>query len=372
MTYKARLVKGLGGLLLPALLAIGCGSANGKEPGEAGEGGEQAKVEKVPVEVAAIRQEPMAALYSTSASLRAARSATVTTRSGGVIGRLALEEGQIAREGQTLAQLDSEEQRIAWDRAQTTLDTRERELQRVERLFQQKLVSEDAFEKARREARDSRHAADLARLELSRTAIVAPFTGLVVQRHLDVGNTVAAGTPVYTLADVSPLYADVNVPERHVGRLSPGQQVRLTPDAAPQGVDAVIERIAPAVDPSTGTVKVTLTVPHGGHLRPGAFVRVDIVTDQHAQALVVPRSALAAEGQRWYLYRVGAGDKVEKLQVDVGFEAQDRVEVVAKDKPLAAGQRVVIAGTGALEDGAVVEVVARPAAAAAAAAAAAR
>jgi RND family efflux transporter MFP subunit len=175
---------------------------------------------------------------------------------------------------------------------------------------------------------------------------------------------VTAGTPVYTLADVSPLYADVNVPERHVARLSAGQRVTLTPDAAPQGVEAAIERIAPAVDPATGTVKVTLNVVHAGHLRPGAFVRVDIVTDQHPRALVVPRSALAAEGQRWYLYRLGPGDKVEKLQVEVGFEAQDRVEVVPAGKPLAAGDRVVVAGTGALEDGALVEVM--PAAAVAA------
>lgn len=348
-------------LLLPALAGCG-GRANGEQsPGAAAT---PARAEKVPVEVAPVRVEPMAALYSTSATLRAARQATVTTRTSGVIRRLLVEEGQSVRAGQTLAELDSDEQRIAYERARTTLDTRERELQRVERLFDQQLVSEDAFEKARREARDARHAADLARLELTRTGIVAPFPGLVLRRHLDPGNTVTSGTPVYTLADISPLYADVDVPERHVARLSAGQAVRLTPDAAPQGVDAVIERIAPAVDPATGTVKVTLTVPEAGHLRPGAFVRVEIVTDQHAQALVVPRAALAAEGQRWYLYRL-AGDKVEKLQVDLGFEAADRVEVMAKGKPLAAGDRVVVAGTGALEDGALVEVVPGTAAAAA-------
>jgi membrane fusion protein (multidrug efflux system) len=346
-------------LLLPALAGCG-GSANGEEraaPGASPTPGP----EKVPVEVALVREEPMAALYSTSATLRASRQATVTTRTGGVIRRLLLEEGQRVREGQTLAELESEEQRIAWERAQTTLDTREREAQRVEKLFQQQLVSEDAFEKARRDARDARHAADLARLELSRTAIVAPFAGVVVSRHLDVGNTVTAGTSVYTVADVSPLHADVNVPERHVARLAAGQRVRITPDASPAGVEAVIERIAPSVDPATGTVKVTLAVGEGGALRPGAFSRVDIVTDNHPAALVVPRSALAAEGQRWFLYRLGAGDKVKKIQVELGYEAQDRVEVLAKDEPIAAGERVVVAGTGALEDGSTVEVMDRPA-----------
>jgi membrane fusion protein (multidrug efflux system) len=355
MSKQVWLAAGLGALLLPAVLTMGCGSADGKQPPGAAATPEPEK-EKVPVEVAAVRQERMTALYSTSASLRAARQATVTTRTGGVIRRLLVEEGQAVRAGQPLAELDSDEQRIAHERAQTTFDTRQREAERVERLFQQQLVSEDAYEKARRDARDARHALDLAQLELTRTAIEAPFAGVVVRRHLDVGNTVTTGTPVYTLADVSPLYADVNVPERHVARLHAGQQVQLTPDASPQGVAASIERIAPAVDPGTGTVKVTLTVPGAGHLRPGAFVRVDIVTDEHPQALVVPRSALAAEGQRWYLYRLVAGDKVEKLQVQLGFEAADRVEVMPGETSIAAGDRIVAAGTGALDDGALVEV----------------
>ena len=371
MTFEKRTITAvLAALALPWAIACG-GSANGTEHA-AGATGTAAPIEKVPVEVGVVRQEPMAALYSTSATLRASRRATVTTRTAGVLRRLLVEEGQRVRSGQAVAELENDEQRIAYERSKTTLDTRQRELDRVQKLFEQQLVSEDAFEKARREAQDARHAADLAQLALAHTVIQSPFDAMVVRRHLDVGNTVTAGTPVYDLADVSPLYADVNVPERHVARLSVGQEVRLTPDAAPQGVGAKIERIAPAVDPGTGTVKVTLTVADSGNLRPGAFVRVDVLTDEHPNALVVPRSAVAAEGQRWFVYRLAAEDKVEKLPVELGFEAQDRVEVLPMDKPIAAGDRVVVAGTGALEDGSVIEIMtgASPAAATATTAAA--
>jgi membrane fusion protein, multidrug efflux system len=356
-TKTKMLAAAAGCLLLP--WAVGCGSANGKQQASGATGAGAA--ERVPVEVGVVRQEAMSAVYSTSATLRASRQATVTTRTAGVLRRLAVEEGQRVRAGQALAELENDEQRIAHDRSRTTLETRQRELDRVQRLFEQQLVSEDAFEKARRDAHDAKHAADLAGVELARTVIQAPFDAIVVRRHLDVGNTVTAGTPIYDLADVSPLYADVNVPERHVARLSVGQEVRLTPDAVPQGVAAKIERIAPAVDPGTGTVKVTLSASDAGALRPGAFVRVDILTDEHPDALVVPRSAIAAEGQRWFVYRLGADDKVEKLAVELGFEAQQRVEVIAQDATIAAGDRVVVAGTGALEDGALVEVVTAPA-----------
>ena len=114
------------------------------------------------------------------------------------------------------------------------------------------------------------------------------------------------------------------------------------------------------MDPATGTIKVTVAVKGGAGLRPGAFVRVDIVTATHDDALVVPRTALVAEGRRWHLFRVGDdGTAVEQLDVELGFEAGDRVEIssVEGDAALAPGDMVVVVGAAALSDGTVVQVV---------------
>jgi membrane fusion protein (multidrug efflux system) len=190
--------------------------------------------------------------------------------------------------------------------------------------------------------------------------IRAPIAGTVVIRHLDVGDTVSDGTPVYDLADVDPLYADVNIPERHVIQLQPGQEVRLTADATGAQATAIIERIAPAVDPATGTVKVTVAVQGESVLRPGAFVRVDIVTDTHDDALVVPRSALVAEGRRWHLYRLTDDQQtVEQIEVELGFESGERIELAStlgESNAVAPGDRVVVVGAPALSDGATVRI----------------
>jgi membrane fusion protein (multidrug efflux system) len=316
--------------------------------------------EAIAVKVARVVRAPLSSLYTTSATLRADKQATVTARTRGVVRELLVEEGHQVEAGQALAVLENDEQQIEFDRAETTRETKAREFARARELYDQGLMSEEEFETVRREAEEARQDAAMAELKLSRTIIRAPFSGRILSRHLDAGATVSDGTAVFDIADLDPLYADVNVPERHISRLQPGQAVRLVADATAETAGARIERIAPLVAPDSGTVKVTLAVDVATSLRPGSFVRVLIVTDTHPQALVVPRSSLVAEGRRWHLFRIGDdGATVERLEVTRGYEEQDRVEildVVGEPRDLSPADRVVFIGASALSDGAQVEI----------------
>ena len=352
-------------IIFAAVPLVGCGG--GPDPGGAAtdaharEQSEGKPRETIAVKVMEIGIEPVSAVYSTSTTLRADRQATVIARTSGIIRQLLVEEGDRVSEGQSLAVLEDDEQKIEVERTRASYEIEEQEFARARALHEDELLSNEAHEAARREMEDARHARSLAELELERTEIRAPFSGKIVTRHLDVGATVANGVAVYELADLDPLYADVNVPERHVGRLSPGQVVRLVADASESMARATIERIAPAVDPATGTVKVTLTVDGSTRLRPGAFVRAEIVTETHDDAVVVPRSALVAEGRHWNLFRFNAeAEEVEQVEVVLGFEEGDRVEivgVVGDTAAVAPGDRVVTVGAPALSDGAAVRLV---------------
>ena len=346
-------------LLGGALLSLpGCGGGSG-EVAAAPLTEHHAEAEVIAVQVDEARVAPMAALYSTSATLRSDRRATITARTQGVVRELLVEEGDRVEAAQPLAVLEDDELKIQLESASTARKTRQREFERAENLHGQGLLSEEAYETARREADETRHTAELAELELSRTRIRAPFAGRVLTRHLDAGATVQDGTAVYDIADLDPLYADVSVPERHVARLAVGQSVRLTADAFGQTKEARIERIAPLVEPATGTIKVTLAVSVSAGLRPGTFVRVEIVTNVHSEALVVPRSALVAEGRRWHLFRLVADGRVERLEVQRGYEEGDQVEIagtVEGPAALGVGDRVVHVGASALSDGARVEI----------------
>jgi membrane fusion protein (multidrug efflux system) len=366
---ERRSLPGPGALLLLLLLfglLLGCSEAPGDDgssgsSGAAEETGEEAEpgTDAIAVSVAPVVRRTVSATYSTSATLRADKNATVIARTQGVIRRLLVEEGDRVGEGAPLAILEDDELKIEFERTSANDEAETREYERAEQLHSQGLLSEEAYETARREHREARQAAALAELNLSRTVIRAPFSGRILTRHLDVGATVVDGTAVYDLADLDPLYADVNVPERHVAELQVGQRVRLVADASDEEVAAEIERIAPAVDVETGTVKVTLTVQGGRRLRPGTFVRVDVVTDTHDDALVVQRSALVAEGRRWHLFVLDeTGSAVRQLDVTPGYEEGNDVEIVeVVDGTLDTDSRVVVLGAAALTDGSTVEIV---------------
>jgi membrane fusion protein (multidrug efflux system) len=349
-------------------VATGCGespqaqsgsSAGTTAAGQNGQTKEEPPEDAIAIELGGVERGSLSAVYSTSATLRADKRATVTARTRGVIHELRVEEGDWVAKGQPMAVLENDEQRIAFEQASATYETQRRELERAESLHAQELLSQEDYETSRREAVEAKHTAELAELTLSRTVIRATFAGRVLTRHLDVGATVNDGTPVYDIADLDPLYADVQVPERQVALLRPGQTVRLITDDEAGSGEAEIERIAPAVDPSTGTVKVTLAVRRAGSLRPGSFVRVGIVTDTHEEALVVPRSALVADGRRWHLFRIKDDDEhhVEQVEVTRGFEEADRVEILADtaERPLRVGDRIVVTGASSLDDGSAVQ-----------------
>jgi len=377
-------IPSVGGILALGLLlgvAAGCGDSS-----DAGAGGDtaatpdaQAQAETatpageekkeidledaITIKLGRVERGSLSSLYSTSATLRADKRATVSARTQGVVRQLLVEEGDWVEAGQSLAVLEDEEQRIAFEQAKAGAETQQREFESAEKLHAQSLLSEEAYETTRREAIDSKHVADLAELTLSRTIIRATFAGQVLKRHLDVGATVGDGTAVFDIADLQPLYADVQVPERQVSQLAAGQVVRVTTESNGDSIEtqAEIERIAPAVDPTTGTVKVTVAVHEASGLRPGSFVRVGIVTDTHENTLVVPRSALVAEGRRWHLFRLKeeSEHEVDLIEITRGFEDADRVEILETaelERALGEGDQVVITGASSLSDESIVQV----------------
>ena len=366
------------GMSVKAAANDGKKDENGKDPKEA-----------TPVELAAVTRGPISSFVAGTANLRALRDVAVATQVEGVVAKVMVEEGDRVSEGQLLCQLDDTQPRIRLqlateklaqaklqmdkaqirqEKARAQMGHTRVELERYEKAAKEGLVSDKEVatyrykleelqhdEKvAASETRELQHRvgeleAEIAqtKLELTRSQIRAPFDGYIPQRTVNIGQRVRVLDSLYTLGSFSPLLADVHLSERDVRIVKPGQAatVRLGSDDS-ASVPATVERISPVVDQASGTVKVTVAMQPQAGFRPGSFVRVDIRTDTRSEALLVPRRAIVEEDGQNFLY-IANGTSAKRTRVDLGYTGDGVVEVVGGLQP---GQKVVVAGQGALKE----------------------
>ena len=343
-------------LISTTLLMSGCAGGPNNEAKAADKDGksEEKKVDAVPVEVAVASHRGVAASYTGTAALEPRAESQVVAKTSGVALAVLVEEGQQVRAGQPLVRLDPDRARLAVAQSEAVMRKLENNYQRANRLVGQQMVSAADVDQLRYDVENARAQYRLATLELSYTTVTAPITGVIASRSIKTGNFVQINTPIFRIVDNSRLEATLNVPERELATLRPGQPVTLLADALPgKSFTGQVDRISPVVDSGSGTFRVVSTFDGGAQsLQPGMFGRIRIDYDQRADALVVPRLALLDDGDP-AVFRVRAG-KVARVPVTLGYAEGAWIEVRAG---LAAGDQVVTAGKVALRDGTTVQVI---------------
>lgn len=344
-------------LLLPvALAAAACqGGAHGRHQEE-----KRAEAEvTTPVEVVRAVRGPVSDGIEGTATVEARVRATLRARVAGTIRQLEVEEGAPVTTRRPLAVVDRPELQSVLAQARANLEKAKRERETADQLRAQGLVPAQQAEEAAFAERQARLELDRLRDEQGLERITSPIEGVVIARHVHAGEAVTPGTPIFEVADLSGLEANLHVPERHLARLQVELPVELF--AAGLGGAAVtgkVARIAPVVDPQSGTVKVTVDLGDGdgGRLRPGMYVRARVVLDTRPEAVLIPRRAVVHEDDRAFAFRVREG-VAERLPLELGYGDRDRVEVRGGVEE---GDALVVFGHRGLQDGARVRVIEPP------------
>ncbi len=351
-----------GGLFL-ALVLTGCG--HGGKSGPAGDaaaasGNEDAPDREHPIPVAAVPviTGPIASYYEATASLEAQKQADVLARVGGLVQEILVEEGDEVRENQPMLRIDNGEYRLRVEQAAARTAQLRAAFGRMQQMVDQQLASEAEFETAKSELADAEAMEGLARLTLQYTTVVAPFDGQVTRRLVDVGQNVSEGTALFSVGDFHPLLARVYVPSREFRQLAVNQDVTLVLDSDGAHLAGTIALVSPIIDPTSGTIKLTIEVPeYPRDTRPGDFASVRITTEKRPHAILVPRTAVVTDKTESVVYTVVAGDPptAERRVVQVGFLDDDHAQITSG---LDTGDRVVVKGQRSLKPGSFLKVLA--------------
>jgi len=331
----------------------------------------------VPVEIAALGQGPIEEVLRFSTNLEAEQAVGVYSQAARQVVDLLVEEGDRVAKGQVLLRLQDDEQRLQVAKVEGQLSKARREYDRQKRLYEDSLIPEQDFNQATYELKQLELQLEEAQRQLSYTEVRAPIRGTITRRLVNMGDQITVNQHLFDIVDFNSLVARVYVPEKELARLSEGLPARLVvPALGGAEYRGEVARLAPIVDPQSGTIKVTVGIPEWQGLRPGLYVDVALVTAVHEQALLVPKRALVYDQDRTFVYRLAAPDEVgevgevgelgevtedgeaaltvERIAVEPMLEDKQYVEPMGTE--LAAGDRLVIAGQAGLKDGAVVRV----------------
>jgi membrane fusion protein, multidrug efflux system len=336
--------------MLAVLMLAACGQEQAKQTAA-----EEEPAQAIPVEVALANRADIYSTYTGTAAIEALREATVIAKVGGEIREILVEEGDDVRAGQLLARLDGDRLRLTRAQAEANLQKLQRDYQRNLDLKERSLISAGDFEKIQYEMEALEASFKLASLELSYTEIRAPIDGVISRRLIKTGNTIDVNSALFEIVSLDPLVTYLHVPEREYRRMSPGMPANLQIDALGGArFDASIARISPVVDPATGTFKITVEVSDASRrLKPGMFARIGIVSDMHAAALQIPRSAIISDADEAAVFVVD-GETASRRTVRTGFTANGNVEIV---DGLEGHEQIVIVGQAGLRDGSRVQII---------------
>lgn len=348
-----------------ALCALACSS---EEPdsaamggGEEGGGGGFA----FPVTFVSIEQGAVEEQVSLAGDVATMRRATLAFERSGRIAEMAVEEGQRIEAGQVLARLkddvlvaEKEAAVAAHGAALAQKDYAEQELERTERMADVVADTERdqwSSEVAIRGAVAKQREAEVGSLveRLGQGALVAPFEGVVVKRHLTLGSFANPGDAVVEVVDLQNREVRVELPQDLAMRLEPGIAVEVHAAALADGpLIATLDVILPSSQSRTRTFTGLVRLPADAdpqlRLLPGAFVEVRLVARRAADALIIPPDALVESPEGTVLYAIdGDGPSTARLvPLMVLARSADGVAVAPFDpESLKAGDRIVVTGT---------------------------
>lgn len=318
-----------------------------------------------PVSVEEVRHRSIEEFVITTGTAKAIKEATLKSETSGDYKRClnpatrrpyAL--GDAVRKGQVIIELDNPEQlnTIKIESQKLNLDISQREFEKQQSLYDKGGVTLRELKDAERTFIEAKYNYENAILAVAKLKITAPFNGVIVDLpYYTEGTMVAANTVMVQLMDYARMYMETNLPGKELERIKPLQSCRVMNYALPKDtLSGRIAQVSPALDPDTRAFKGTLEIDNPALLlRPGMFVKCEIVVARKDSALVIAKDVILARQRGKTVFVVEKGAAEERILV-TGIENPDVVEVVSG---LKANDRLIVKGFETLQNQSKVKII---------------
>ena len=331
-------------------VAIRAGVLGGDSAQQGGPmGGMQGDMPPMPVDMAVAQVGDVVDAVQANGRIEAVDAVDLAPDEPGRVTALLFREGQEVEAGTPLVRIDDAMLRAQAERARADLDLAQQQLARVQRLRAERAAAPADLERAEAAARSAAAALAVLELQIERTTVRAPFSGVVGQRHVSVGDYVTVGTPLLSLQTMDPQHVVIAVPERYAGGLSRGQTIEFTVAAETARVfRATVDFIDPTVQAESRTIVVkALAQNRDRRLKPGMFVDARLATRSRSGAILVPEDAIQPLRTANVVWAMSDG-RASRRVVQLGTRRNGLVEILSG---VSAGEMVVVGGLERMAEG---------------------
>lgn len=309
------------------------------------------------LETAEVTQQSLNREFRLDGVVEAINRATVSAQTGGTIKEMLVDVDDYVEQGAVILRLKDVSQTAKLKKAQagekeaiSNLAKAEDEYDRIKDIYAKNVVSKaqmdeatHALSAAKARLESARASLDEAREQLSYTQVKAPYSGIVTERHVEVGEAVQPGTKLLTGVSLDKLRVNVDVPQGLINKIRRHEKAFVYPDAEVNaGLNQVsVEKITifPIADSASSTFKVRLDLPEGiKGLFPGMFVKTSLVTGEK-QVLMVPQESIVYRSEVTAVYVVAADAVINFRHVRLGGTS-DGSQVILSG--LAEGEKVAL------------------------------
>ncbi len=262
------------------------------------------------------------------AVIEATQQAIVATQVSGRIVAVSVEAGQRVKTGQLLMRIDAREATENAAAARAQLVQAEANYTRTQNLFKQKFVSQAALDSADAGLKSARAQAGAAGAGASHASVTSPLSGLVAERHAELGDLAMPGKPLLTVFDPKGLRAVANIPQYKLKAAQQAKSARIEFPESRRWLDGARVEILPTIDVQSHTATARVYLPENSDVVPGMAARVHFVVGS-AQKLTVPPQAILRRGEISAVYVLKDG-KSALRQVRLGEPVADgEIEVLS-------------------------------------------
>jgi membrane fusion protein, multidrug efflux system len=266
--------------------------------------------------------------------------------------------GDKIKAGALIVRLEDKEyvNSIKLETNQLNLELCESELKKQESLYEKGGVTLKDLKTAGINYENAKTTVESSKLQLAKTKIIAPIDGVIVDLPYYTQSTqVETGSTIAKIMNYQVMYMDVQLPEKYISIIKPGQVVKLTNYTIPEDtIIGNITQLSPAINADTRTFKGNISINNPNYLlRPGMFVKADIVTNHKDSVIVIPKSIILSRQRGKTVFIIDRGVAAERI-IETGLENITNVQVV---RGLTKNERVVTSGFETLSNKSKVKII---------------